>query len=208
MSKRALSADQKNLKQSEIIHSALKLLQVGKFPLPSVNEVAEEAGIAKGTIYLYFKSKEEIYLSAMALHMANYMADMLGRFEAHKPCVKVITKGFLELAEQQPKIIYLAHIAPLVLENNISDEFIVGFKKGLLEMTLHTATAIHKVYGIPKNAAKEKFLLGYNIFIGMHQHSFPPAHIQSVLEKNDLLALQYNFSKRLSEILEKLWEAD
>jgi TetR/AcrR family fatty acid metabolism transcriptional regulator len=30
-----------------------------------VDDIAEEAGIAKGTLYLYFRSKEEIYLAAL-----------------------------------------------------------------------------------------------------------------------------------------------
>ena len=36
--------------------------------MPSVAEVADEAGLAKGTVYLYFPSKEELLL---ALHERN-----------------------------------------------------------------------------------------------------------------------------------------
>src|SRR6516165_6481790 len=32
----------------------------------AVDDVAEEARVAKGTLYLYFRSKEELYLAALA----------------------------------------------------------------------------------------------------------------------------------------------
>jgi AcrR family transcriptional regulator len=35
------------------------------FSAALVDDIAEEAGIAKGTVYLYFRSKEEIYLAAL-----------------------------------------------------------------------------------------------------------------------------------------------
>jgi AcrR family transcriptional regulator len=37
----------------------------------SVEDVAERAGVAKGTVYLYFKSKEELYLAALVRDLEN-----------------------------------------------------------------------------------------------------------------------------------------
>jgi AcrR family transcriptional regulator len=47
----------------------------------NVESIAEHAGIAKGTLYLYFKSKEEIYLAALledALGMAARTREFMG----------------------------------------------------------------------------------------------------------------------------------
>ena len=36
-----------------------------------VEDIAQEAGVAKGTVYLYFKSKAEIFLSLIERHCAD-----------------------------------------------------------------------------------------------------------------------------------------
>ncbi len=53
------SADKKNL----ILESAEKVfIEKGYYPA-KIEEIARNAGIAKGTVYIYFKDKESIYIS-------------------------------------------------------------------------------------------------------------------------------------------------
>ena len=56
MGQRARSKD----KRERILNAAVKVFAAKGFYCARVSEVAREAGIADGTIYLYFKSKEEI----------------------------------------------------------------------------------------------------------------------------------------------------
>ena len=48
----------------------------------AVDDVAEEAHIAKGTLYLYFKSKEELYLAALVSDLQNMSAEARREMEA------------------------------------------------------------------------------------------------------------------------------
>ncbi|MEJ2439663.1 MAG: TetR family transcriptional regulator, partial [Gammaproteobacteria bacterium] len=59
---RAMSAEAKLERRAQILHAAEQLLKRHGHSAISVAEVARQAGIAKGTVYLYFKTKEEIYL--------------------------------------------------------------------------------------------------------------------------------------------------
>ncbi len=52
----------------EILNAAHTLFARKGFTATTMDEVAEEAGMAKGTLYLYFSSKRDIYLKA--LHVA------------------------------------------------------------------------------------------------------------------------------------------
>jgi AcrR family transcriptional regulator len=52
-------------KRDAILDAARAVFSHDGYSLSSVDDVAAEAGIAKGTIYLYFKSKEELYLAAL-----------------------------------------------------------------------------------------------------------------------------------------------
>ena len=52
-------------RQGEIVRAACRVFARTGFEAATVDEVAAEAGVAKGTLYLYFKSKLEIYLTAL-----------------------------------------------------------------------------------------------------------------------------------------------
>jgi AcrR family transcriptional regulator len=53
-------------KRDGILDAACAVFSREGYAESSVDDVAAEAGIGKGTIYLYFKSKEELYLAALA----------------------------------------------------------------------------------------------------------------------------------------------
>lgn len=54
---------ERDSKKSELIlEAAARLLRQKSFKDLSMEELAEEAGVAKGTLYLYFRSKGDIYL--------------------------------------------------------------------------------------------------------------------------------------------------
>ena len=59
--KRALT----DLRRREILAAAIKVFGKKGFADTSVDDVAAAAKIAKGTLYLYFRSKEDIYATAL-----------------------------------------------------------------------------------------------------------------------------------------------
>jgi AcrR family transcriptional regulator len=52
-------------RQSEILQAACRVFARTGFEATTVEAVAAEAGLAKGTLYLYFKSKLDIYIAAL-----------------------------------------------------------------------------------------------------------------------------------------------
>jgi len=52
-------------RQAEILQAACRVFARSGFETTTVDAVAAEAGVAKGTLYLYFKSKLHIYLAAL-----------------------------------------------------------------------------------------------------------------------------------------------
>lgn len=54
-----------DFRRSEILDAALKLFGKKGFAETRMDDVAEKAKVAKGTLYLYFSSKEEIYEAAV-----------------------------------------------------------------------------------------------------------------------------------------------
>ncbi len=50
----------------EILQAARSLFARLGYSATSVDDIAQEAGVAKGTVYLYFKSKEEVFAALLA----------------------------------------------------------------------------------------------------------------------------------------------
>ena len=66
---RAIQAEDKQERHHAILDAAERLLLRSPERIANVAEVADEAGLAKGTVYLYFPSKEELLLArARAQH--------------------------------------------------------------------------------------------------------------------------------------------
>ena len=56
---------QKEIRVQEIQSAAKKVFLKNGFKSTTMESIAREAGISKGTIYLYFKNKEEVYIALM-----------------------------------------------------------------------------------------------------------------------------------------------
>src|SRR4051794_22095326 len=52
---------QPETRRADIISAALRLFAAKGFAATRLDDVAEAAGIAKGTVYLYFETKEELF---------------------------------------------------------------------------------------------------------------------------------------------------
>lgn len=65
----------KRLKKEEIIKSAIRAFLKKGAHGTTISDISEEAGIGKGTIYEYFKSKEEIIFSTYEYFMRQFDAD-------------------------------------------------------------------------------------------------------------------------------------
>ncbi|KAA3653471.1 MAG: TetR family transcriptional regulator [Calditrichaeota bacterium] len=92
-------------KRNDIIDAAERLFFSKGFGNTTMDEVAKEAEFSKGTLYLYFKSKEDLYLAitirGLALLEESFRkAIQIGRTGLEK--VKNIGEAYLEFASKYP----------------------------------------------------------------------------------------------------------
>jgi AcrR family transcriptional regulator len=69
-------------KRTFILEAARTVFSRKAYADAAVDDVAEHARIAKGTLYLYFKSKEELYLAALVSDLQAMSADARHKMEA------------------------------------------------------------------------------------------------------------------------------
>jgi len=63
-------------KRERILRAAIKIFSQKGFFSSKVSEIARSAGVADGTIYLYFKNKDDLLISLFEEKMAEVVADV------------------------------------------------------------------------------------------------------------------------------------
>jgi AcrR family transcriptional regulator len=77
-------AREKRLRHQQILDAAYEVFNQVGFHAATIDQIAERAELAKGTIYIYFKSKEELYFSLL-LNGQAILIDMLNDMAKRKP---------------------------------------------------------------------------------------------------------------------------
>ena len=63
-------------RSTEVLVSARKVFAKKGFAVATMDDIAAAAGLAKGTLYLYFKSKREVYLKTLQQGCAELLAQV------------------------------------------------------------------------------------------------------------------------------------
>ncbi|MGM0747176.1 MAG: TetR/AcrR family transcriptional regulator [Bacillota bacterium] len=109
---------QKRPKYMQIIDAAVEVIAENGYHQSQVSKIAKQAGVADGTIYLYFKNKEDILISLFKEKMGQFIERMeeeiKGKHTAKEKLALVITKHFSLLADDR----HLAIVTQLELRQS------------------------------------------------------------------------------------------
>jgi AcrR family transcriptional regulator len=110
---------EKIARRNEILEAGLQLFAEKDFHEVTVDEIAERVGLSKGTLYLYFKNKEDLFFSIVQdktdllyerLHAAiecdksftdclkGFVYTFLSFFEEYKPYFKIVQSEKIRLS--------------------------------------------------------------------------------------------------------------
>ncbi|HEX8952303.1 MAG TPA: TetR/AcrR family transcriptional regulator [Polyangia bacterium] len=90
-------------KRERILEAAIKVFAAEGFYNAKVSQIAHEAGVADGTIYLYFKSKDDLLINLFEDRMERVNANLREAIDTESTAVarlRRIVKLHLELVEQ------------------------------------------------------------------------------------------------------------
>lgn len=145
---RAVQAEDKAARRAVIIHAAQSLLARDPENFASVAEVAEEAGLAKGTVYLYFKTKEEM-LMAIHAEQATRLFDAVEATIAAKGAAMTVADAadvFCGFARDNPLFLQLAGKCHSSFERNIDPEFMYQFRLGVAARLAQIGPKIEQLF--------------------------------------------------------------
>jgi TetR/AcrR family fatty acid metabolism transcriptional regulator len=105
MNRGSVSAMRDPDKPQQIIDAAVRVFARNGFYHSRVSDIAREAGIASGTIYLYFRTKDEILVTLFRETMAAFVAALrteIGRERDPEAKIRRLVRRHFEVLEASP----------------------------------------------------------------------------------------------------------
>jgi len=217
IAKRARSNEQKSERREEILAAAKALLQERSYHRISIADVAKKAGMAKGTVFLYFKTKEEVFFHIASREFANWFDAMDTQFAeacaaGHKAPEIAVMNALRRILTQNLLLPRLSAILHIVLEQNVGYKEARDFKKNLLDRLGCTGALLEGCLSYLSPGQGVKLLLWvYALIIGFTHMADSSPIMQKIYEKEpELRRLQIDFEEHLFDALGSIldgWKA-
>lgn len=206
--KRALGAAEKSERRSAIVSAAETLLHRDPAATFSVEALARCAGLAKGTVYLYFRTREEVLL---ALHerQLHTLFDVLARaLERPRADARSVVRAGLRHHAGHPEFYPLAGSCRTMLDTKIGAEAALAFHLGLAQRLATLGARVEKLYPALRPGEGAALLVNsYALIIGLWQQADIPVVLRKAMQRPDLKVFRMNFETQLERALLDLWEA-
>src|SRR5512144_1222300 len=99
------AADRSSDKRERILSAAERIFARHGFFAAKVSDVAKEAGVADGTIYLYFKNKDDLLISLFERRMQQVneaLRAAVGKVKTPREQLRAFVKEYLQLVHDEP----------------------------------------------------------------------------------------------------------
>lgn len=203
---RARNPDQKAERVDAILAAAATLFDEKELPDISMRDVAERAGLGKASLYHYFKTKEEVFITLYRSELDVWLPDVQGRLNRLRvPNPERIAKALTEALRDRPRFCRLTVVFSSVLEHNLSPKFIQDFKLSLLAPLGQFSDRLQKVQPGLSDGAVHEFLFQHHALIaGLWPLAHPSPEVSGVLDDERLQGFRIDFYQVFQNAIQKL----
>jgi TetR/AcrR family transcriptional regulator len=200
--RRAVTDALKDQRRDAILAAARELFCAEPFESIAMNQVAAAAGLAKGTLYLYFRTREEIFLALLMQEYSRWLADFAEKAKLFASPEAALDWIAASLSARK-ELVHLAALLHAVLERNLSVETARAFKLGVEAGIASIAPDLARALGLHSEAAARQFLRWMQAsVVGVHQMASPtPAVRAAIAEEPQLAAMTIDFQQELRAMM-------
>ena len=209
MKQNATTAEAKAQRRADFLRSA-RALFLQQRRLPAVADIAADTGLAKGTVYRYFQSKEQIFLAllsedfaALFSQLETVVATLPQPFAA---AAQPFAKSYLRLLLQSDSLLPLLALLNAVLEQNLPQPQLLAFKQQLAQALDGLGTRLAQRFTeLTATGASQLLLHSYALTLGLYQSTCLPPAVLALVQQAGLSQLQRDFAAELQHALIALW---
>lgn len=145
MEGRATSEEDKRRKKELILRTTLELFE-REHRFHTASEIAKAAKLAKGTLYLYFASKEEIYLELLLENFCLWHASLRNFMTEQRPSPSTLIAYICRSLLDYSIFVELTGFASFTLEENLSPDYVRQTRSKMQDERLKSCQLMASLY--------------------------------------------------------------
>lgn len=172
--KRACTDASKEARRQSILDAGMELFLANPYELPTVSAISKRCNIAKGTIYIYFKTKEEIFINiieSLFTGFVNATKAIILASKGESNVVEYIVNKWCDYYSENRMMVMLAGVSNNIIEANIDVESASAHKKSLQIQVLSLGETLSKVLNKDKFFCASMLMRSYAITLGISRIS-------------------------------------
>jgi AcrR family transcriptional regulator len=211
--KRARADADKLQRRAEILRAAATAFAASPYAAVTMADVAQRAGLAKGTVYLYYATKEALFLQLVIEALASWFAEVAAALTCEQGQLgpEALAELLVRTLASHGELTRLLPILHPVLEQNIDETLALSFKRSLREQTAAAGALLEQRFAGLRPGEGVRFLLRLHaLVIGLHAMASPSPTVARILELPELAALRIDFAGELQATVAALlrgWRA-
>jgi len=198
---RAQSEAEKSERRMRILAAALDLFEARNGGLAPMAEVAARAGVAKGTVYLYFRTQEEIYLALLEEHFHAWIDRIELRLGDRPADPAAIAAEIAESGLADLSLLRLATLGPGTLERGVEPTLALRFRRGIERHLEIAGAGLTKTLGGPASLLRDSLAL----VLGLWQSLEPPPAVGALYSPAEADAHRDRLRAAVEAALVALW---
>jgi AcrR family transcriptional regulator len=205
MRARAVLAEDKEKRQRTILDAAQRLLARSPERVASMSEVALAAGLAKGTVYLYFPSKEELLLALHERHIGGFFVALRGLLARDvPPSIDDMLSLTRHHMVDDPTFLPLATRCFGIMGTEVPGDVAVAFKERMNARLREAGAGLERHFSdVPPGGGVALLRQSYALILGLWQIVSTSAAARERAPSCELQAFDY--SDELARGLRALW---
>jgi len=201
---RLLTPAERRTRRDALADHALQLFAEVGYPNLTIEAVAHRAGVAKGTIFLAFSTKEDLFLHGAGRRFQSWMG-RLANLDLGSASPKAQAAGILETLRVDPLLLPLISLVAPILEQRCTPEGVLAFKQtvalGFQGLVQAWAPRWPEV---PAEAWQPLFMRFYASIVGAWSAGEPSENLRKALSNHPALGI---FLTKFEELAQPMIEA-
>jgi AcrR family transcriptional regulator len=189
---RARTLEDKDLRRSHLLQAAHDLFAQNDFDGVTISGIAQRAGVAKGTAYLYFNCKEAVFLELLQTELRQWESQ-LSQALASLPSSNdgdAATQVIAQTLNERPVMRRLLVLLHSVIEPQLDYQAATTFKIFLRDLVARmSASLVTHLKGLTQAQAVVLVMQIHALVISVTQLAAPPPVIAQVLKSDVSLQL-------------------
>jgi AcrR family transcriptional regulator len=209
MARPALSEEERFSRRAALLDAALRLYSEQE-TFPTVSNIAKAAGVAKGAVYLWFRSKEEIFVAILEDAFLELIARLLSIIEYLDPRPEFAPDSFAtqyaKLLAEVPDVVPLSSVLNNMLKENLPIESFSRLDRNVGASLSKAGALLEQRFGcLLRSKGADLLLHTWTLTIGLWIMMDIPDEMKKVLDDPTLATFRNGFHTELKTAVAQLW---